>query len=56
MSSLFLFTVAAALAAFSWGFSFGRCFFFSVVLFTVVVIVLWLDELPLLFFLDGELK
>ena len=57
MSSLFLFTVAAALAAFgfSWGLSFGRCFF-SVILFTVVVIILWLDELPLLFFLDGKLE
>ena len=57
MSSLFLFTVAAALAAFgfSWGLSFGRCFF-SVILFTVVVVILWLDKLPFLFFLDGELE
>ena len=57
MSSLFLFTVAAALATFgfSWGFSLGRCFF-TVILITVVVVILWLDELPLLFFLDGELE
>ena len=60
MSSLFLFTVAAAfatLAAFSfgWGLSFGRCFF-TVILITVVIVILWLDELPFLFFLDSELE